>query len=81
MGRGKTTHAKRAARMSETELEQRFPAIPWRSPLLMQAMDSEVFGFACRYCIAQRGFKADEIAALPKTEAEVIAHIREAHSQ
>lgn len=65
---------------TETDLERRFPFIPWRSPLPARRPDG-ISGLACRFCIALRGLKAREIGALPQTESEFERHMREAHTE
>jgi hypothetical protein len=66
--------------MTDAELEQRAPWIAWREPIRVERTDG-YFGYACRYCIAHHGLKADDIEALPQTHEEVARHIREKHTQ
>jgi hypothetical protein len=66
--------------MTDHELECAHPYIEWRTPMLMIHTNG-ARGFACRFCIARQGFKAEQIAALPQTPAPVLAHIAEKHSQ
>jgi len=48
--------------------------------MCIERMDG-YFGYACRFCIAHHGLKADDIPALPKTREEAARHIKEKHTQ
>jgi hypothetical protein len=66
--------------MTDEELARAHPEIEWRVPILIIHTNGAQ-GFACRFCIARHGFKAEQIAMLPPTPAPVLAHIAEKHSQ
>lgn len=59
------------------KLESIFPAVRWRSPLLVKCFGGRRI-FACRVCVALDGLKADSPYQW-KTEAEVQEHIRRDH--
>jgi hypothetical protein len=68
--------------MSEAaaDLEQKYPWIPWRSPVLM--LTPKRNGYACRLCIGRLGFRACDAEACPflfETMAECERHIAECH--
>jgi len=71
--------------MTDKELREAYPAIAWDEPLQMTISSDEgtsYYGFACRYCIGQKGVKAaDVIAGKPdmpvwQTRRGALAHIR-----
>jgi hypothetical protein len=35
--------------------------------------------FACKYCIASKGLRGSDIASLPQTQEDLIAHIEGVH--
>lgn len=61
----------------ETYLEKQFPWIDWRRPLRIASPQG--VGLACRFCIARKGIKAEEIPALPQNIKEFHAHLKEFH--
>lgn len=50
--------------MSDASLREHFPEVTWDEPLLVSVMGHES-RWVCRYCIAQRGLKADRIERTP----------------
>jgi hypothetical protein len=64
----------------DREIEQRFPDLPWRTPLLVSTRVHVVI--ACRLCAARLGLKAEagEIRGVVFTTIEAFsAHMAEAH--
>lgn len=63
------------------ECERRWPTLPWREPIPVSLMGrpNEV-RYACRYCIAIKGLRGDQVADLPGDAAAIIAHIAAEHS-
>lgn len=59
-------------------LRRRYPRIPWDEPLPVTLTTGQS-GYACRYCVALRGLRGEEVPNLPKTKLEVIAHIEMNH--
>lgn len=68
-----------SAMMTPQELEQVYPVIPWREPLMVLQPGAPDYYYACRICIAQRGLQGRGVPLLPKTRAEFEAHFVEAH--
>lgn len=64
--------------LTEAILEASNPGVPWREPVYIVGADG-AHGYACRYCIAQRGIKGHEIAALPKNPEAIILHLEREH--
>lgn len=46
--------------MNHADLERRYPDIPWRTPLPVQAPSTRKF--VCRYCLAAFGLDAKRLA-------------------
>jgi hypothetical protein len=71
--------------MTDSELRDAYPAIDWDEPLPVTVLDG-LKGFACRYCIAQLGLSAREIAegnaiAFYVYETECRLHLIKAHER
>jgi len=66
--------------IADHELEQRFPTIDWREPIRVQRMDG-IVRYACRFCIAQRGLKAQELESQFISPEAVVEHIEREHPQ
>ncbi len=64
--------------LTEAELEQRFPAIPWRESLPICTTAGES-GLACRLCVAMYGLHARDVSRLPQTREEFDAHLALMH--
>lgn len=65
----------------EQEYEQRWGAIPWRTPLPVQwAADGRTY-YACRFCIALRGLKGKDVGKLPRLAGDVMMHIALEHPE
>jgi len=47
--------------MTEEQLERQFPAIPWREPVKVSVIGNPTAKICCRFCIAIKGLKADEV--------------------
>ena len=62
----------------ETDLEARWPEVPWREPIHIERVDG-LQGYACRFCIAFKGMKAADIGKLPKHAHLVRKHIQVEH--
>lgn len=69
----------RRSALSLAVLEQRWPWIEWREPLLVHQLNNVDAHWACRICIALRGLKGKEIPSLPRDPELVRAHIRKEH--
>jgi len=73
--------------MTDKELREAYPAIAWDEPqrLTILTEPTPFEGFACRYCIGQKGVKAaDVMAGKPdtsvwRTQDEALAHIGANH--
>lgn len=63
--------------MTEAELEQTFPEIPWREPLPVTTPGAS--GLACRFCIALYGLKGSNVGRLPQTAEEFAEHMEALH--
>jgi len=63
---------------TEAMLNQRFPYIRWRTPLLVATFSGKG-GLACRICIARHGLLGSNVDRLPRTQVEFEAHMREFH--
>jgi hypothetical protein len=61
-------------RKREIELEISYPSVPWREPIKVTRTDG-ARGYACRFCIAMKGLKADEIPNLAPYAYLVREHI------
>jgi hypothetical protein len=61
-------------RKRETELEIHYPLVPWREPIKVTRTDGAC-GYACRFCIAIKGLKADDIPDLAPFAYLVREHI------
>jgi len=55
-----------------------FPSIKWDEPVLITLLEGGS-GYACRYCIVQRGLKGQEVMGLPKDPEDVRRHIKDWH--
>lgn len=64
---------------NERELEQRWPAIPWREPMRCHLPGAS--GLACRYCILQFGLKGGETDGLFTTSEAFREHLEKEHPQ
>lgn len=64
--------------ITERHLEIQFPLVPWREPLSAQCVDG-TSGFACRFCIALKGLRGQDIGKLPQTLSEFREHQRSEH--
>lgn len=65
--------------MTEAELAARYPAIPWRTPILVKRTDG-ADGYGCRFCIALYGLKGSDIHRLPQTIGEWEEHMALLHA-
>lgn len=63
------------------ECEKSWPDLPWREPVPVSLMGHpDDIRYACRYCIAMKGLRGDQIPALPADRATVVAHIEAEHA-
>lgn len=67
--------------MSDHELEQAYPWIPWRTPIMVAVLGGVAHRFGCRLCIAHRGLHAAHADGLPATQEEFDRHMTEEHTQ
>lgn len=58
-------------------LASEWPHIPWREPLPVTV--GEKHALLCRICVANHGFKAEDIDDVPKTREAFDDHMRETH--
>lgn len=68
--------------ISELELQERFPEIPWDQPVQIHVLGKPAGRWVCRYCIAMHGLKAQAIDVTPfayDTRLEALNHIDVAH--
>ena len=65
--------------MTERQLEQSYPQIRWREPVEVRVTGGKIHGLGCRFCIAQVGLKAADVAGLPHNKEEFEKHMREVH--
>jgi hypothetical protein len=62
------------------ECEKFWPDLPWREPVVVTSFDRpKEARYACRYCIAMKGLRGDQVPDLPRDRAAVIAHIEAEH--
>jgi len=69
--------------VTDEQLRTAFPAIHWDTPIKIVIADG-LEGWACRYCIAQVGLKAQDVidgAALAffRLPVEVLVHLAREH--
>jgi hypothetical protein len=67
------------AERRERELERVYPEIEWREPVEVRRFGERRQHFACRFCIAIKGLKGEQISALATDRAAVLAHIQQEH--
>ena len=60
------------------QLEQRYPAIPWREPMQVKVM-GEPMRFACRVCIALSGLTSAQVRHQFTSEETIRQHIATVH--
>ena len=66
----------------EKLMQEKFPEIPWREPLLVTyASDAgdNASGLGCRICIAAVGMKGPDVERFPKSPADFAVHLAEMH--
>jgi hypothetical protein len=61
-----------------SDLETRFPQIPWREPIPIHVPDVGK-GLGCRLCIAAYGLRGEDVPNLPQTEEEFATHMEQFH--
>ena len=64
--------------ITDSELEEKFPQIDWRSPLKIFTPSHR--GIACRYCLAKYGLREMEVGGLPQNMDEWELHMKREHS-
>ena len=77
--------------IDEGDLKRSFPGIPWDQPVLISIRGNEhsltptLEVWACRYCVALHGLKAQDVLAnrVPeqafKTRADALDHVDRVH--
>ena len=64
---------------TDADLLRLYPTIPWGESLTVQ-VPGVGRGMACRFCIARHGLKGSDVAALPQTPDEWLAHMQTEHA-
>lgn len=64
--------------MTDEELRQQHPIIPWDQPLPITVPDVGK-GLACRYCVARYGFQGANVNGLAQTIEEFDEHMTLMH--
>lgn len=63
----------------EQELEEQYPDIKWREPVILVGIHTGTQRFGCRFCIAMHGLKAGELFKLPLVAEAIERHIEKEH--
>lgn len=66
---------------SEKDLRNRCPWIEWDEPIKVDLLSSRTEGWACRYCIAQLGFKGTDTDKVFPSVADFFNHLRDKHGR
>lgn len=67
--------------LTARECEKSWPDLPWREPLPVSLLDNpNDVRFACRFCIAIKGLRGDQVPDLTADRAAVVAHIEAEHT-
>jgi hypothetical protein len=64
--------------LTDKQLEEQFPEIPWRQPLYVEMPDGD--GLACRFCVGLYGLKGSDVDRLYKTRLGWLEHMVSFHA-
>ena len=65
--------------MTDADLEEQFPEIPWREPVELVVPERGKRGLGCRLCIAHYGIQASNIDRTMQTQEDFDAHMAVFH--
>jgi hypothetical protein len=65
--------------MTLTDLEERFPGILWREPVMIKVEGAAESHYGCRVCIALEGIAGRDVIRLPRSLKEWEEHFLDQH--